>query len=143
MTEMVLGFMFDQGAHDRTLLIKKRRPEWQAGWWNGIGGKIEAAETPSQAVAREFLEETGIKTRYQDWAPTVIMLGPDWLVDVFFALGPVESAKSCTDEEVKAYNIYNLPAKVIPNLLWLIPLQLERLWHEAMLKWPIRVEYTV
>jgi 8-oxo-dGTP diphosphatase len=30
------------------------------GVWNGVGGKIDAEETPEQCVIREVLEETGI-----------------------------------------------------------------------------------
>jgi 8-oxo-dGTP pyrophosphatase MutT (NUDIX family) len=53
----VLGFVFSQ-ACDRVLLIWKNRPAWQKDKLNGIGGKIEAGETPKQAMEREFTEET-------------------------------------------------------------------------------------
>ena len=42
------------------LLIRKARPDWQAGKLNGIGGKVEGAETITEATVREFREETGL-----------------------------------------------------------------------------------
>jgi 8-oxo-dGTP diphosphatase len=41
-------------------LIKKNRPDWQKGFYNGIGGKVEENETFLQAATREFFEEAGI-----------------------------------------------------------------------------------
>jgi hypothetical protein len=54
----VVGFMFDF-AFERVALIRKRKPIWQAGKLNGIGGKIEANETREEAMRREFIEEAG------------------------------------------------------------------------------------
>jgi 8-oxo-dGTP diphosphatase len=77
--EYVCGFMFDQ-SRMRVLLIRKQKPDWQRGLLNGIGGKIEYAvpagyegqgiqtlEIPAYAMAREFEEEAGIKTKPEDW----------------------------------------------------------------------------
>ena len=64
----VLGFMFSRDL-ERVLLIRKNRPAFQAGKFNGIGGKIEGTvkplETPLQAMVREFEEEAGQKIT--DW----------------------------------------------------------------------------
>lgn len=62
----VLGFAFNP-ASDSVLLIKKVRPDWQAGLYNGVGGKIEPDEDHSDAMQREFYEETGILTRADSW----------------------------------------------------------------------------
>src|SRR5205823_2965059 len=42
------GFLFS-ADRAQVLLIRKRRPVWQCGKFNGIGGKLEAAETPLEA----------------------------------------------------------------------------------------------
>jgi 8-oxo-dGTP diphosphatase len=62
--EYVAGFLICE--EDETVaLVVKNKPEWQAGLWNAIGGKIEAGETPLAAMIREFQEETGYVT--SDW----------------------------------------------------------------------------
>lgn len=53
----VVGFLFSEDE-SRVLLVLKNRPAWQEGKLNGVGGKIEAGETPLQAMEREFKEET-------------------------------------------------------------------------------------
>jgi 8-oxo-dGTP diphosphatase len=44
---------------DRILLLNREHPSWM-GAWNGVGGKIEANETPRESILREVAEETGI-----------------------------------------------------------------------------------
>src|ERR1700690_3869942 len=61
-TRFVLGFLFDP-SRIAVLLIRKARPDWQRGKLNGIGGKIEVGEVPSQAMEREFREESGLTVK--------------------------------------------------------------------------------
>lgn len=56
--EYVAGFLFSPSMNS-VVLIQKNKPEWQAGKLNGVGGKVEAGETPEQAMTREFEEEAG------------------------------------------------------------------------------------
>lgn len=62
----VVGYAFraDYGA---VALIEKRKPAWQAGKLNGIGGKIEPDESPAGAMSREFAEEAGVHFRPDRW----------------------------------------------------------------------------
>lgn len=55
----VVAFIFDYG--NNVWLIRKQKPEWQKGCLNGIGGKIEEEELPTQAMYRELWEETGVE----------------------------------------------------------------------------------
>ena len=55
----VVGFLFEASL-ERVLLRLKARPAWQRGKLNGIGGKVEAGETPFYAMRREALEEAGV-----------------------------------------------------------------------------------
>lgn len=61
----VVGIAVDP---DRThgLFVLKNRPVWQAGFLNGVGGKIEDGESPAEAMVREFYEETKIRTDFTD-----------------------------------------------------------------------------
>ncbi len=45
---------------NKILLLNREKPRWM-GSWNGIGGKIEEGETPTECVLREVYEETEIK----------------------------------------------------------------------------------
>ena len=47
---------------DQVLMLHRRKPPNQ-GLWNGVGGKIEAGETPLEGCLREVLEETGLYRR--------------------------------------------------------------------------------
>src|SRR5271157_1502939 len=53
------GLMFDP-TYSRVVVIRKTKPEWQAGLLNCVGGKIEPGEDIEMAMIREFREETGV-----------------------------------------------------------------------------------
>src|SRR5262245_6680033 len=60
MQSYVVSFLFDQRC-ERVLLMMKRRPAWQAGKRNGVGGKVEPGESVHDAMHREGLEEIGVQ----------------------------------------------------------------------------------
>ena len=49
----------------RTLMVhrNKKPGDIHAGKWNGLGGKLEAGESPEMCVRREVLEESGLEIR--------------------------------------------------------------------------------
>jgi len=121
----VVGFPIS--LNNQVLLIKKNRPEWQKGRYNGIGGHIEKGETPLQCIIRECKEETGLITFEQDWINTVIYSGSDYIVH-FYISRPINIKNYIqeTDEWLKIFDISDIPnVDTIYNLKWIIPLSLD------------------
>lgn len=115
-------------SRDRSevLLIEKRRPHWQAGKFNGIGGKLEPNETALAAMIREFREETGLQVTA--WHHFLTLVGNGWLVYFFRAASELPSGTLLppTDELpfwVKVNSLLEYP--IIPNLSWIVPLALD------------------
>lgn len=125
MNNYVVGFLFSTDENPIVTLIKKERPEWQKGLWNGVGGHIEQDENPIQAMIREFTEETGLLVR--EWKNFITINYENCIVWFFMAKRSsdfVLRARTITDEKIMFFNIKNLP-ETIPNLHWLIPLALD------------------
>jgi 8-oxo-dGTP diphosphatase len=123
----VCGFMADDSGR-LVALVRKARPAWQAGRLNGVGGKVEAGETPAQAMVREFSEETGHATAEGDWTLRVRLAFDGGRIDFFAAraAGPLAMPDTLPVEPVGWFPIFELPQlAVIPNLRWLIPLCLD------------------
>ena len=73
-----------------TLMIHriKKAGDIHAGKWNGLGGKLEAGESPEQCVIREVREEAGLEIenpRYHGLLVFADFKADDWYVFVFTA----------------------------------------------------------
>jgi 8-oxo-dGTP diphosphatase len=141
----VVGFVF---CGDEVLLIRKARPTWQAGRLNGVGGHIEAGETPEQAMVREFEEETG--WRIEGWEHFVTLTGDDsdadrqaaggtkfgvWFFSTQVVPEQIPAVNIVTDEPTAWFKVTALPDEVLPNLRWLVPLA----YHAHRYDWPLLV----
>jgi 8-oxo-dGTP diphosphatase len=124
--EYVAGFAVYEG---RVALVRKLKPAWQAGKLNAIGGKIEAGESPIQAMVREFAEETGVISCNGDWQNFVVLHGP-WGVVHFFVSYTID-VSMCRTMEAETIEVVAtvddgpyLPYgdTYIRNLKWLVPL---------------------
>jgi 8-oxo-dGTP diphosphatase len=121
----VAGFFFSTD-YSQVALVLKNRPTYQAGKFNGIGGKVEPGETAEAAMEREFREEAGITV--MGWQRFATLAGGrggaiDFNVHFFAAVGSFDGIRSVTDEEIIVMPVAHLPT--VPrmgNLDWLIPM---------------------
>lgn len=121
----VVGFLFDEDKKE-VVLIKKNKPEWQKGFLNGVGGKIEPGECAETAMEREFEEETSVKNHA--WRLFCVMKFTDCDVHCYkaFLSKKYATVKSVTEEEVGWYPVAAVPhLKTISNIPWLIHMALD------------------
>ncbi len=126
----VAGFLFDPEL-ELVVLIRKLRPKWMAGRYNGIGGHVEdqdvekARETGTsaglEAMIREWREETGDESEI-DWKPFMRLETRGGVIHFFAATGDVSQPTTVTDELVGYFSAAALPHNVLPNLRWLVPM---------------------
>lgn len=132
------GFLFKDDFSE-VMLVEKRRPAWQNGLLNGIGGHIEENETPYAAMVREFKEEAGVEVlrwmliRIERHGHNEGRQNPEntmQRVNVYFFAAAATSAqwqhaRSITDEKVIRMRIDPYPSVwkgMIYNLEYLIPM---------------------
>jgi 8-oxo-dGTP diphosphatase len=138
MKKYVLGFAFDKMG--RVALIEKKRPEWQRGKLNGLGGSVEKGEGYHEAMVREFREECGLATLEKDWTPFTVMHGDGWDVTCFASRIDFTGIRSPEEEQVGIWDVKNIPAdKCIVNLDFLIPIAIYFLDHDDIQ--PIDLKY--
>jgi 8-oxo-dGTP diphosphatase len=123
MNHYVTGFMFSKDMR-KVLLINKLQPPWQAGKFNGLGGKIEKNESSQMAMVREFTEECGLKTHTTDWKELLNIICPqEYHVTFFYTRSDnIYLAKSLEAEQLTIFDTYQLPENIIENLSWIIPM---------------------
>jgi 8-oxo-dGTP diphosphatase len=122
----VLGFAFNE-AQTHVALIRKLRPDWQAGKWNGIGGHIEEGESPVEAMAREFNEEAGVYITTEEWSPMGEMNGEGWHCHLFrYSGAKTQYVRTLTDEIVKIFTVTELRQGAVtvtdPNVYFFLSL---------------------
>jgi len=121
--EYVVGFAYT--LDDKILLIEKKRPEWQRGLLNGIGGKIEPGETCEEAMRREAKEEAGLDV---GWFYKGIMYGENndgkpFRCHIFYTRShKVEMFQQLEDEKLSLFTLEDfMKKKHVANLLYLVP----------------------
>lgn len=114
--EYVVGVVFDN--INRVLLINKNRPDWQRGYFNGLGGAINENETSKQAMHRECKEESGLDINtwemhhHESFKNGVQLYYMKSTVDYH----TLDKAESLTDEEVSIFDIDSLPKRIQPDI---------------------------
>lgn len=122
----VLALLFTANG-ERVVLMRRTRPAWQAGRVNALGGKIMAGEAPGDAAQREVREETGVDVPADEWEELLVWEDAVYRMHVMKSFSArAESARTVEDQEVFLAPVSRLPANVIDNLRWLVPLARDR-----------------
>ncbi len=132
MTKYVCGFAFEG---PNVALIRKKRPAWQEGLLNGIGGHVEPGETFLDAMVREFREETGYDSDPRSWTPFAEWKSDTAQVIFYKAYIPLleDVLHTMTDEKVEIIPIRMVtPFNCIPNLAWLVPMATNIIYDGTM-----------
>src|SRR5437016_5080550 len=78
-------------SNGKTLMMhrNKKPGDVHKGKWNGLGGKLDAGESPDDCVVREIREESGLSIRDPRLRGVITFPlfkpGEDWLVFVYTA----------------------------------------------------------
>jgi len=135
---LVIGFAFNSN-YDLVIMIRKNRPQWQKGYLNGIGGKVEPEDyeeaisfpliTPFEvAMQREFKEEAGVDT--EGWEMFCKQIGSGYILrcyQIVLSDDDFDKCKSMTDELVVKICVNDIlmdTEEFIHDVMWLIPLAL-------------------
>ena len=102
MQQYVVGFVFDPEL-EHVVLVKKRRPIFQVGLWNGVGGKVEPYETSYSAMVRECAEECDL--HISEWELCVHVCHKDYQIDFWSATCDLSGVKACTDEPIQVHHV--------------------------------------
>lgn len=92
---------------DRTLMLHRNtRPEdYHYGKWNGVGGKLQAGESPEQAARREVLEESGLALGRLEMKGVITFPMfdgmDDWYVFLFNGYEPSGTVGTCAEGELE------------------------------------------
>lgn len=137
MINSTLGFIFTPSLEE-VLLITKKKPAFHKGKLNGLGGKTEVGESSLECIVREVTEEASLIIPAEKWLHLGEMSWTEWNVAIFTTVysGNKEDACSPDTDAIAWYPCTQLPAHVLTNLTWLIPLAIDCLTQTK----PPRVE---
>lgn len=87
---MILATLCYVKHNGKTLMVhrNKKPNDIHEGKWNGLGGKLEAGETPEECIKREVKEEAGLVIQNPHLHGLLLFTnfkGNDWYVFVFTA----------------------------------------------------------
>lgn len=141
MTHYVLGFAFRHDNSKSVAMILKKKPDYQAGKYNGIGGHVEENETYHGAMVREFKEESGVEIKEWRYFGRIsgygaaqhryvihLFASSSWEVDGLKTTAPQEG-------EVKMIHLDDIHERKVPmmhNIPWLAQMAWESLQGDFM-----------
>jgi len=131
--DYVLTFVFDY-SYDHLVMIRKAKPDWQAGKLSVPGGHIEDGETVHEAVLRTFQKETGLNLSSEIWRAVCLMddmINPEDKVHVFMTVCDMRVLAKCNGYESDGETCYICQTDsvkhtikdwnvMLPNIPWLM-----------------------
>lgn len=129
MKRYTLGIAFGQ---DGVALVRKNRPEWQAGFFNFIGGKVEDGELPVDCMVREFREETGVTIESDLWIPVGRMFREDDFECHVFTTADVRVDDVRTVEDEEVILVSEVTFETDPELEMQLISNMKTLYHHAV-----------
>ena len=105
---------------DRTLMLHriKKPHDMHAGKWNGLGGKLEAAERPEECAIREVLEESGLEVRNPILRGTITFPQFDGENDWFVFVYRFDEFKGQMQESNEGVLAWLTPGELLQLPLW-------------------------
>jgi 8-oxo-dGTP diphosphatase len=136
------GLIFDEPKQN-VMLIQKRRPKWQEGLFNGIGGHVEEGETPLECMYREAKEESTISSK-AFWKYLAVYKTSTFEVHFFYTPDhDLNMIRPLTDEQLHVFaikDLFNPSYYFYNNLAPNIRLLIELAMNNNDLKLPVILE---
>jgi 8-oxo-dGTP diphosphatase len=119
----VLALLYSADRRE-VVLMRRTRPAWQAGHVNALGGRLRLGESAAEAARREVREECGVDVA--EWKEVLVWEDAEYRMHVVRAVSErAREARTMEDQQVFLADVNALPANVIDNLRWLVPLALD------------------
>ncbi len=109
--------------NEKILLLRRFQTGFEDGKYGLVAGHADGGETMRNAIAREALEETGIKIKPDDIELVLTMhrwCGDHERIDLFFAIkdwsGEIKNMEPNKCDDLSWFSSEKLPANIIPYI---------------------------
>ncbi len=112
MKKTTLCYIERDGAY-LMLYRNKKLQDPNEGKWIGVGGKLEAGETPEQCLLREVREETGLELLQYQYRGEILFLSDRWEDEIMYLYTATEFQgellENCDEGELRWVPIAEIP----------------------------------